>query len=89
MGAQGALIADSRRLRHVPPFTVRSVDSTAAGDAFNGMLACALAEREPLSKAVVVASAAGALTTTKRGAQDALPTRAEIEAFLRRQGYDH
>ncbi len=88
LGAQGALVADGRHLRHVPPFIVRSVDSTGAGDAFNGVLACALREREPLSKAVVVASAAGALTTTKRGAQDALPIRSEIKAFLRRHGYD-
>jgi ribokinase len=89
LGARGALVADSGPLRHTPPFTVQAVDSTGAGDAFNGALACALAEREPMTKAVVFASAAGALTTTKRGAQDSLPTRAEIETFLCSQRHKH
>ena len=65
----------------VPAFRVRVVDTTAAGDAFNGALAVALTDR-PLHDAVRFANAAGALATTKRGAQPSLPRRAEVEELL-------
>ena len=60
------------------------VDTTAAGDAFNGALAVALAEGKPLASAVRFASAAAALACTRRGAQASLPGRAEVEALLAR-----
>lgn len=83
LGERGALLQDAQTARQFPTFAVKVVDSTAAGDAFNGALACALAEGRPLAEAVVFANAAGALTTTKRGAQEALPTRDEIERLCR------
>jgi len=55
------------------------VDTTAAGDAFNGALAVALAERRDVGSALRFANAAAALACTKRGAQPSLPTRAEVE----------
>jgi ribokinase len=58
------------------------VDTTAAGDAFNGALAVATAERKPLVEAARFASAAAALATTKAGAQPSLPLRPEIEQLL-------
>jgi ribokinase len=61
---------------------VTAIDTTAAGDAFNGVLAAALSEGRGLHEAIVRANAAGALCVTKRGAQEALPTRQEIEALL-------
>jgi ribokinase len=82
LGAQGALLIRRGEVRHFPPFPVAPVDSTAAGDAFNGMLAAALLEGLTLEHAMVYANAAGALCVTKRGAQEALPTRREIEALL-------
>jgi ribokinase len=79
LGAAGAL-ADGRDGRcHAPAFAVTVVDTTGAGDAFNGALAVALAERRPLAAALRFANAAAALACTKRGAQPALPTRAEVE----------
>lgn len=84
LGEQGALLIQENLTRHFPAFPVEAVDSTAAGDAFNGALAAALAQGKTLEEAIFFASAAGALATTKRGAQDALPDRSEIEAFLRR-----
>jgi len=68
---------------HFPAFPVKAVDTTAAGDAFNGALAVGLAAGGTLEQAIPLANAAAALACTKRGAQDSLPVRAEVEAFLR------
>jgi ribokinase len=82
LGEQGALLVRQGEVRHFPPFPVIPVDTTAAGDAFNGMLAAALFEGLALERAIVLGNAAGALCVTKRGAQEALPTRQEIEALI-------
>ncbi len=58
--------------------SVAALDSTTAGDAFNGALVLALAEGRPMQEAILFANAAGALTVTRKGVQDALPTREEI-----------
>jgi ribokinase len=65
-----------------PSFPVEAVDSTAAGDAFNGALACAVAEGLPIHEAIRFGSAAGAIAVTRKGAQDSLPTRDEIVNLL-------
>jgi ribokinase len=82
LGAQGSLLVRPGEARHFPAFPVTPVDTTAAGDAFNGVLAAALFEGLALEHAIVRANAAGALCVTKRGAQEALPTRQEIEGLL-------
>jgi ribokinase len=82
LGGQGALLVRRGEMRHFPPFQVTPVDTTAAGDAFNGVLAASLFAGMPLDHAIVRANAAGALCVTKRGAQEALPTRQEIEALI-------
>jgi ribokinase len=84
LGAQGALLVRQGEVRHFPAFPVMPIDTTAAGDAFNGVLAAALLEGRGVAEAIVRANAAGALCVTKRGAQEALPTRQEIEALLAR-----
>jgi ribokinase len=61
---------------------VDAVDTVAAGDAFNGALAVALAEGHTLSDAVRWGSAAGALAVTRVGAQDSMPTRNAVSAML-------
>ena len=68
-------------MTHVPAIGVDAVDSTAAGDAFNGALACAIPERSILD-AIRFANAAGALATTKRGAQPSLPQRSDVDRLL-------
>ncbi|MFN8521474.1 MAG: ribokinase [Chloroflexota bacterium] len=67
----------------VLPFRVESVDSTAAGDAFLGALAATLGERE-IHESLRIASAAGALATTRWGAQSSLPRLAEAEELIGR-----
>ena len=82
LGARGCLWVGKDGARHFPAFSVLAIDSTAAGDAFSGALAAALAEGEPLEKAIPFANAAGALATTRRGAQESLPGRTAIDALL-------
>ncbi len=60
---------------------VAVVDTTAAGDAFNGALALFLAEGHELAEAIPLANGVGALATTRRGAQDAMPSREELRAL--------
>jgi ribokinase len=86
LGANGCLLVRQHDVRHFPALPVTAVDSTAAGDAFNGVLAASLQAGLPLDQAIVRASAAGALCVTKRGAQESLPTRQEIDAFLPSMG---
>jgi ribokinase len=83
LGPRGAFIADANGKQLVPGFKVKAVDTTAAGDIFNGSLAVALAEGKPLPAAVRFANAAAALSVTKLGAQPSAPTRKEIEKFLK------
>ncbi|MGM0423976.1 MAG: ribokinase [Thermodesulfobacteriota bacterium] len=79
LGREGALVIGKSNREHVPAFQVQARDSVAAGDAFNGALAAGLAQGKPLSQALRLAGAAGALCSTRPGAQAALPSQAEIE----------
>ena len=82
MGAQGALVASPPFSGSVPAMPIEPVDTTAAGDVFNGALAVALSERQPLTDAVRFANAAAALSATQLGAQPSAPTRQKIEQLL-------
>jgi len=66
-------------------FRVSVVDTTAAGDAFMGALACGLSENKPIREVLRFANGAGALATMKLGAQPSLPLRKELETFLKRK----
>lgn len=79
LGSKGALLVQEGVRRHIPAYPVNVVDTTAAGDAFNGALAVALANGRSLPEAIDFANAAGALAASKAGAQTSLPTLAEVE----------
>jgi ribokinase len=83
LGANGALVYDGGHFDWVPAPVVDAVDTTAAGDVFNGALAVALSEGKVMGDAVVFACAAAALSVTKMGAQTAAPTRRETADFIR------
>jgi ribokinase len=84
MGGQGAFVASGDGARTlVPSFEVPVVDSTAAGDAFNGGLAVALMRGASLREAVRFAAAVGASSVTRAGAQPAMPTAREVNRLLR------
>jgi ribokinase len=82
LGARGAWVASTAFQGLVPAFPVQPVDTTAAGDVFNGALAVAMSEQRPLEQAVRFACAAAALSVQKLGAQPSAPPRAEIERLL-------
>lgn len=84
LAGAGAVLVDAAGARRVPPFSVGAVDTTAAGDAFAGALAAALARGDDLDAAARRASAAGALAVTRRGASPSIPTAAEVDALLAR-----
>jgi ribokinase len=84
LGEEGALALEGRSVSHAPALPVQAVDTTAAGDAFNGALAVALGEGRGLGDALAFATAAAGLACTRRGAQDSLPLRAEVDAVLDR-----
>lgn len=85
LGARGAFIASGEYYQMAPGFPVAAVDTTAAGDVYNGALAVALARGDDLYQAVIYANAAAALSVTRLGAQPSAPRAAEIEAFLAQQ----
>lgn len=82
LGANGARVINETTDQHVAAHRVDAVDTTAAGDAFNGALAVALAEGKSLLEAVRYGVAAGALAATRKGAQPSLPSRDEVEQFM-------
>jgi ribokinase len=82
MGSKGALVLSDSREYIIDPITVKVVDTTGAGDAFNGGLATALAEGQDIVHAVEFANATGALSVTKVGTAPAMPYRDEIEKLL-------
>lgn len=89
-GGRGAWFANWKNGRHAPskfvsPFTVEAIEPTGAGDAFMGAIVARLIDNgwsTLTGEDVRYASAAGALTTTRPGAIDSLPTRSEIQEFL-------
>jgi ribokinase len=81
-GPRGAVLFTRDSERWWPPHTVDVVDTTAAGDAFNGAFAVALAAGAGEDTAGRFANAAGALAVTRAGAQAAMPARADVERLL-------
>jgi ribokinase len=83
MGDRGVYAASARGTGvMVPPFKVKAVDSTGAGDAFNGGLAVALMRGLDLAAAARFASAVAALSVTRMGAQPSMPTAGEVKKFI-------
>jgi ribokinase len=82
LGAQGALLATGEQKKMIRGFEVDAVDTTAAGDVFNGALAVGLGENKSFDEAIRFANAAAALSVTKLGAQPSAHSRQEIDSFL-------
>jgi ribokinase len=81
-GRQGCILASRAQIHAVPGFDVDAIDSTGAGDIFNGAFATALAEGRQPVEAAVFANAAAAISVTRIGAQSSIPSRSEVDQFL-------
>lgn len=81
-GADGALVATDEEIHEIPSWSVDALDTTGAGDSFNGAFAVALAEGRPVEDATAFACAAGALAVTAAEVIPGLPTREAVEALL-------
>jgi len=82
LGDRGSYYSGAAGRIHTPAFPVEVRDSTAAGDTFNAALAVALAEGQPVARALRFANAAAAISVTRVGAQASAPSRAEVDRFL-------
>jgi len=85
LGSRGCDVLAGVKRQHVPAFPVEALDTTGAGDCFNGALAVALARGLKMVEAVQYANAAAALAVTRFGAQASLPTDDEVQQFLQAQ----
>jgi ribokinase len=82
LGSRGSILAGPDGTLYQEAFPVESVDTVGAGDCFCGVFAAGLAAGLPVAAALRRASAGAAISTTRRGAQDSMPTGSEIDAFL-------
>ena len=78
LGAKGVFFLTENDSGLIPSFPVKAVDTTAAGDTFNGALVVALNEGKALKQAIVFANQAASISVTRMGAQDSQPFRKEI-----------
>ena len=83
MGSLGAFATDGKKSELVPRLNVNAIDTTGAGDAFNGGFVMALSEGRDLFEALRYGNATGALSVTKLGTAPAMPMRAEIDAMVK------
>ena len=81
LGSKGVVYGGPDGIVRLPAMTVQTVDTTAAGDSFVGALAVQISQNVEISEAIRFCNMAAALTVTRHGAQESLPTRAEMEEF--------
>ena len=82
LGSQGVYCSNAKQQQLIPGFRVEAVDTTAAGDTFNGALLAAELAGADFNAAVRFAHGAAALSVTKFGAQSSIPSKVEVDAFL-------
>lgn len=86
LGSKGSLVCEKGECVEIPSFPVIAIDTTAAGDTFCGALCVALAEGADIREAALFGNLAASITVTREGAQQAIPTRAEVEELAQERG---
>ena len=86
LGARGGVVYSDEGLRSFPAYAVEVVDTTGAGDAYHGAFMYALLQNWDLERRVRFAAAVGSMNCRALGGRTALPTRAEVDAFLAEHG---
>ncbi len=87
LGEKGVVVINANRTFFVEPYEVQAVDSTGAGDAFAGAVGAALVNGKDIWAAVKFASAIGAITVTRKGAQASMPNLEEAELFMKQKAH--
>ncbi|RYL88858.1 ribokinase [Sporolactobacillus sp. THM7-4] len=82
-GSQGVRFFDGKEIRNIAAFQTAAVDTTGAGDTFNGAFAVAVSEGKPIHDSILFANAAAALSVRKLGAQSGMPDREQVESLLK------
>jgi ribokinase len=82
LGIQGVLLLHENTFTHIPAFEVTAVDTTAAGDVFNGALVVAISEGKDILTAIEFACKASAISVTRMGAQASIPFKKEVDSFV-------
>jgi ribokinase len=85
-GAEGSAAYDGSSFLRIPAYNMTAVDTTGAGDVFNGALAASIASGAALASAMRKASAAAAISVTRPSAEKSAPTLSEVEALMSKQG---
>lgn len=83
LGVNGAYYTDGEREIHVPGIKVKAVETTGAGDAFNGGFATAIGEGRDVETALKFANCTAAISVTRLGAAESMPSRDEIDSFMK------
>ena len=86
LGEEGSLLVSDEGLHHQAAFPVKPIDTVGAGDCFCGVFACSLSFGISVTESLRRASAAAALSVTRKGAQTSMPTTSEIDTFLDSSG---
>lgn len=86
LGSQGVVYLDANQRIYQAAFQVKAIDTTAAGDAFNGGLAAAISRGMEIKAALIFAVATASISVTRKGAQQSMPTDQEVRNFLADQG---
>lgn len=89
LGKRGCILKNNQIYLRVPAFTVKTVDTTAAGDTFCGALAAELSKGHEWKETLTFASAAAAICVTRMGAQPSIPSETEVRNFLKMETTNH
>ncbi|PKG39744.1 ribokinase [Psychromonas sp. Urea-02u-13] len=82
LGKEGVWLSENNHGQRISGFSVKALDTTAAGDTFNGAFLTGLLKGKPLQDAIMFAHAAAAITVTAMGAQTSIPYQHQVEQFL-------